>query len=363
MSLDSLAPSEVHRIASESLGAAPPSELVRALVAATAGLPFLVYAAVEAVSRPDGEPPAEAISSATRVALIERLRRVDEPVLDTLLLSSLSQDLGPDDVGGALGADQEQSQRLVDVARASGLIAPSHSPAFAAALHQSLAQILGAARHHHVEISLLRSQIDKSTLSIGPGAASRRARPSRPRAGRRTHGLRGPQPGSPREGCAAVPRRHRGRGQRAQRQPGRRAGPDRGLRDGRPPRRRAAGVRDRPRRRAAAVRIAASVAMHDGSAAQAAELFRWLGPQPDAVVGSAGVLVALGVGDVASARAALERRRLRAADVDGARGARSRRGTAADARRRLPGGDRPAGPVDVGTCRPPSSPPTPPPHW
>ena len=63
--------------------------------------------------------------------------------------------------------------------------------------------------------------------------------------------------------------------------------------------------------RAAAVRIAASVALHDGSAAQAAELFRWLGPYPDAVVGSAAVVAALGVGDVASARAALS------ADVSG----------------------------------------------
>ncbi len=40
--------------------------------------------------------------------------------------------------------------------------------------------------------------------------------------------------------------------------------------------------------RAAAVRIAASIAMHDGSAAQAADLFRWLGPYPDAFVSAAG---------------------------------------------------------------------------
>ena len=39
--------------------------------------------------------------------------------------------------------------------------------------------------------------------------------------------------------------------------------------------------------RAAAVRIAASIAVHDGSAAQAADLFRWLGPYPDAFVGAA----------------------------------------------------------------------------
>ena len=58
--------------------------------------------------------------------------------------------------------------------------------------------------------------------------------------------------------------------------------------------------------RAAAVRIAASVAAHDGGAAQAAELFGWLGPNPDAVIGAAGVIVAIGVGDAAAARAAVD---------------------------------------------------------
>ncbi len=61
---------------------------------------------------------------------------------------------------------------------------------------------------------------------------------------------------------------------------------------------------DVPDQRAAAVRIAASVAVHDGATAQAAELFGWLGPYPDAVVGAANVMVAIGVGDAAAARAA-----------------------------------------------------------
>src|SRR6185312_5976806 len=57
--------------------------------------------------------------------------------------------------------------------------------------------------------------------------------------------------------------------------------------------------------RAAAVRIAASIAAHDGSAAQAADLFRWLGPYPDAFVGAAGAIVSLAVGDLPAARAML----------------------------------------------------------
>src|SRR4029450_2824666 len=57
--------------------------------------------------------------------------------------------------------------------------------------------------------------------------------------------------------------------------------------------------------RAAAVRIAASIAMHDGSAAQAAGPFRWLGPYPDAFVSAAGTIVTVATGDLEAARAAL----------------------------------------------------------
>jgi DNA-binding CsgD family transcriptional regulator len=62
---------------------------------------------------------------------------------------------------------------------------------------------------------------------------------------------------------------------------------------------------DEAAERAAAVRIAASVAMHDGSATQAADLFRWLGPYPDAFVSAAGTVVAIAAGDIEAARAAL----------------------------------------------------------
>ena len=57
--------------------------------------------------------------------------------------------------------------------------------------------------------------------------------------------------------------------------------------------------------RAAAVRIAASVAVHDGNASQAAELFSWLGPHPDAVVGAAAAITLAATGDLATARVAL----------------------------------------------------------
>ncbi len=304
VALGPLTPADVHRIAIDVLGAPPSDDLVRATMAATEGLPFLVHPALAALTSPDRVPPEEAIAAATRVALIERLRRVDEPVLDTLLLSSLSQELGPDDVAAALGVDQYEAQRLVDVARASGLIAPSHAPVFTRSLHRSLAQIVGASRHHHVETALLQTQIQNSTLSMD--LALRLAE----------HGLRDAQLAEALTDLAARNQNHPAKAARLYR-----AATEIGAREINAKLADALALTgdcatagrladallgsEVLAERAAAVRIAASVALHDGSAAQAAELFRWLGPYPDAVVGAAAVVATLGVGDVAAAGAAL----------------------------------------------------------
>ena len=305
VTLEPLASADVQRLCAETLGAAPPAEIIRAILAATAGLPFLVLPAVAATSFAGGDSPDDPIVAATRVALIERLRRVDEPVLDTLLVCSLSQDLGADDVAAALGVGQGEAHRLVDHARASGLIAPSHSSAFATSVHRGVAQILGAARHHRVETALLHTQLEKSTLS--QDLALRLA----------DHGMRDPQLADALTTLAA----------RAQDRPAvaarlYRAATEVGASqlnveladalaltgDCATAGRLADGLlaSENPAERSAAVRIAASVAMHDGSAAQAAELVRWLGPSSDAVTGAAGVVATLGVGDLAVAKAAME---------------------------------------------------------
>jgi DNA-binding CsgD family transcriptional regulator len=241
---------------------------------------------------------------AAKFALIERLRRLDEPVLDTLLVSSLSPELGADDVAAALRMSADEAQRLVDRARASGLIEPSHSHAFLRTVHRCIASIIGNARHHDTEISLLVSQIELSTLS--GDLALRLAE----------HGLR-----DDRLANALADLASRSHGQPARAARLYRAAADAGAT--------ALNTRladalaltgdcatagrladellgsDDPAERAAAVRIASSIAMHDGSAAQAADLFRWLGPYPDAFVSAAGAIVAVATGDIGSARAAL----------------------------------------------------------
>lgn len=304
IALGALTPQEVADSAALSVGAHPSAEVVRALVVSTAGLPFLLRPAMAALASPDGDT-AQAVAEAAKFALIERLRLLDEPVLDTLLMSSLSPELGPDDVAAARRLGPDEAHRLVDRARASGLIEPSHSETFLRTVHLGIAQIIGAARHHDVEIALLCSQIELKTLS--PDLALRMA----------DHGLRDDRLANALADLASHSRSQPAKAARLYR-----AAAEAGAT--------AVSARladalamtgdcttagrltdellasDDPTERAAAVRIAASIAMHDGSAMQAAELFRWLGPYPDAFVGAANAIVSIAAGDAGAARAALD---------------------------------------------------------
>jgi DNA-binding CsgD family transcriptional regulator len=305
VSLGPLGPPDVARIAAEILGAAPTPEIVRALMVATAGLPFLVHSATAAAASRDADaPPATAIAQAAKFALIERLRRLDESVLDTLLVLSLSPELGPDDVAATLRVGADEAHALVDRARASGLIEPSHSRAFLRSVHQCIAQIVGTARHHDTEIALLVSQSESSTLSAD--LALRLAE----------HGLRDDRLANALSDLASDSHGQPARAARLYR-----AAADAGATalssqladalaltgDCSTASRLADELlgSDDASERAAAVRIAASIAMHDGGAAQAADLFRWLGPYPDAFVSAAGAIVTLAAGDLTAARTAL----------------------------------------------------------
>ncbi|KUI16261.1 helix-turn-helix transcriptional regulator [Mycobacterium sp. GA-1285] len=302
--LGPLPPVYVAGLAAEKLGATTPSDIVRSLVVATAGLPFLLRPAIAAAAEPEDEAPATAILQAVRYALSERLRRLDEATLDTLLITSLSRDLGPDDVAAALRMNAEHAYAVVDRARATGLVEPSYSRAFLRTLHRCIAQILGTARHHETEVSLLVSQLESSTLSTE--LALQMAE----------HGLRDDRLATALADMAA----------RSPNQPARaarlyRAAVDAGATTLSPRLADALALTgdcvtagrltdqllgsDDAATKAAAVRIAASIALHDGGAAQAADLFRWLGPYPDAFVSAAGVVVSLAAGDMSAAQAAL----------------------------------------------------------
>jgi DNA-binding CsgD family transcriptional regulator len=305
IALGSLPQQDATEAAAIAMGASPSTEVVRALMVSTAGLPFLLGPAIAAAVSPNSEPVGSAIVHAARFALIERLRRVEEPVVDALLVSSLSPELGSDDVAAALRLDADEALQLVDRARATGLIEPSHSQAFLETVHRAVAQITGAARHHDIEIALLCSQIELSTLSSD--LALRMAE----------HGLHDDRLADALVDLASHSRSQPARAARLYRaaaQAGATAVSAR-LADalaltgdcataGRLADELLASEDEAER--AAAVRIAASIAVHDGSAAQAADLFRWLGPYPDAFVSAANAIVSVAAGDVASARSALD---------------------------------------------------------
>lgn len=304
VALKPLTAAEVHQELAAAFDVGPTPELVRSLMQSTSGLPLLLTSAIAAIADTDAHSTAAAVAQAAKFALIERLRRVDERVLDTVLVSSLSPDLGPDDVAGALRVTSEDAQSLVDRARATGLIEPSHSDTFVRSVHDCVGQIVGTTHHSEVEAQLLRSQLESSTLSADlalqlaeHGRRDRRladaltelgtqssARPALAGklyraavdAGATTLNARLADALARTGDCATA---------------GRLA--DELL------------TSTDEAERAAAVRIAASVAMHDGNAVHAAELFGWLGPYPDAVLSASGAIVALASGDLSTARSAL----------------------------------------------------------
>lgn len=302
VSIGALSSGDVTPIAAEILGAAPTPDFIRALMASTAGLPFLLGPAITAAV--EEQAPASAIAQAASFTLIERLRRLDEPVLDTLLVTSLSPDLGPDDVAATLRIDAQDAQFLVDRARATGLIEPSHSPAFRRSVHHCIAQIIGTARHHDTEIALLVSQVESSTLSADLALRMAEHGLRDDRLARALADLASESHGQP----ARAARLYRAAADAGATKLNSRLADALALTGDCATAGRIAdellGSNDTAER-AAAVRIAASIAAHDGSSAQAADLFRWLGPYPDAFVGSAGAIVTLAVGDLPAAQAAL----------------------------------------------------------
>lgn len=296
ITLGPMTSAEISRRMTDPSGHPPRAELVSNIVVATAGIPFLVDAAL-ASARPYS---AASIGQAALFALIDRLRRLGESELDALLIVSLSRDLGSADLAAALSVPADEARLLIDRARATGLVEPAHSPHFVRAVHRAAAQILGNARHHDVETALLRSQIAMSTLS--PDLALRLAE----------HGVRDDQ-------LADVLRRQAGSGPA---DPALyRAAVDAGAVELRAQLADALALAgecaaaaseadallgsEEPAERAAAVRVAASVAVVNGNSAQAADLVGWLGPYPDAAVSAAAAIVLTATGDAAAAERAL----------------------------------------------------------
>ena len=300
ITLRPLSNGEAARLLADPSGHPLAPDLLAAAATATAGIPALVDA-VAAAQRP---LTAAAISQAVDFALIERLRRLDPAELDALLICSLSTDLAATDLAAVTQSSVDTAADLIDRARGTGLIQPSHPSGFRRSVHRAVAHLVGAARHHELETALLRTQLASTTLSLHLGLELAE------------HGVRDAELAHWLAGQAATLHADPSSTARIYR-----AAVDAGAADMR------AGLADAlaldgdgpgaamladellssaaTDERAAGVRIAASVAAGDGNYAHAEELFGWLGPYPDAAVASAATLVHAATGDLAAARAAL----------------------------------------------------------
>ena len=300
ITLRPLGNAEISRLLADPAGDPLAPDLLVAAPAATAGIPVLVHA-VAAAHRP---LTAAAMTQAVDFALIERLRRLDPAELDALLVCSLSTDLAADDLAAVMQTSAPDIVDLIDRARGTGLIEPSHPPEFRQSVHRAAAHLVGATRHHDVETALLRTQLASSTLSrhLAIELAEHGVRDAD--LARWLAGQAAALPGDPLSQARIY-----------------RAAVDAGATDMRAGLAEALALGgDGPSaaamadtllgsaqgdERASAVRIAASVAAGNGDYAHADELFRWLGPYPDATVASAAALVHAATGDLPGARAAL----------------------------------------------------------
>lgn len=244
--------------------------------------------------------------------LAARLRGLDEPLLDALAVLSLDDALGPADVAAALGVPAEVARDLVDRGHATGLLEPGAGGPARALAHEAVARAVGAVRHREIEAALLDSQLAADTLGVrlaltlaehgigdprladrlaaaaddaAPAAAARLYRAALAAGtGTPADSLRFADALALAADCPSA----------ARVADGLLSAPD-------------------PTVRAAAVRIAASVACHDGNTAQAAELFGWLAGAPDddadadPATGAAAAIVAIAAGELAAARAAVAR--------------------------------------------------------
>lgn len=296
-----------------SLGPLPRSEVGRrvagatgldTVMSATAGLPFLLRPILDSAAALGDTQSANRV---VRAALSTRLRGYDEPTLAALLMLSLDSGLGPTDVATALGTDPDAARDLIDICYASGLLDPAHGRGFTMTVHRAAEQVLGGVRHREIETALLCSQEEAAVLST-PLAITLAE-----------HGMRHPTL------AAVLEKRATGDPQsvrllRAALMASEEQEPrsdalairlaDAAVRIG--DCETAAALADGlleagdPAHRAAAVRIAASVATHDGNTGQAAELYRWLGQFPDyrptELDRAAGTVVFLAAGDPDAAR-------------------------------------------------------------
>ncbi|MBF9523509.1 helix-turn-helix transcriptional regulator [Mycobacteroides chelonae] len=271
------------------------------IATATGGVLALVAAAVD---RLDGADSLESALRAIDSRIDEQLRRLSPSAQAAVLLMSLDPGIGASDIAAALALSDAED--LVDEALGSGLVPSPGQIAFAARVHGCATRLLGAARHLDLERSLLRTQLDIGSVSTDLALALV------------AHGLRDTQIAGLLAEWAATESDPLTAADlyRAALTAGAEPGPIRvplaeslaragDLTAAATQADEVLNATD-PGHRAAAVRIAAAIACHNGDSGQAVALYDWLGTGLNGLTALSAAPVFVGIGQLTSARKVLE---------------------------------------------------------
>ncbi|MFC4604259.1 LuxR C-terminal-related transcriptional regulator [Rhodococcus kronopolitis] len=307
VALGHLSPREIAQRAELTLGVSLPTPLVALLHRVTGGLPRCVDAALDALRQggPNRDGAERAVTAAVSQCHRETLGGLDADLLAALAVATTGTGLDPVELARTLGLDPGSARELVDRTRGCGLVLPSG--ALLGSAHEPLQSLLGAQRTAGLQAESLRTRTALGTLDLAAARAfadagvtdhdlaeflCRQAELAPPRLAAELYGQ------AVRAGAAESTlalRRAEAAALGGDLDTAVRLADD-GLE-------RAAELSASELR--AAVRIAASVAAHQGMLTRSADLYEWLGPAragADSTVASM-VLLATGRPDAASAMA------------------------------------------------------------
>nr|WP_267887147.1 isoniazid response ATPase/transcriptional regulator IniR [Mycobacteroides immunogenum] len=270
------------------------------IIAATGGTTALTAAAIDRVGDPD---PLESALRAIDSRIDEQLRHLSPAAQSAVLLMSLDAGIGASDI--AVTLELSDPEAIVDEALASGLVPGPGQIPFAARVHGCAARLLGAVRHHDLERALLRTQLDVGSVSTNLALVLV------------AHGLHDQEIANLLSQWAATESDpvNAARLYRAALTAGAEPGPIRAplaeslARTG--DLAAAAAQADEalnstdPGQRAAAVRVAAAIACHNGDSGQAAALYSWLGTDMDGLTALSAAPVFVGAGQLENGRKCL----------------------------------------------------------
>lgn len=160
--LEPLSRDEIAAQITEASGAATSPSVLEHIGALTAGNPALVNAALSgARGTPGGNP--KTMAKTIERAIRERLYKLEESEVATVLLCSLRTDVGASELTSVLGVSATKAEHLMDVARCTGFT--DGSLEWSERVYSAAVNVIGRGRRHEIESLLLATRLEQGPLS------------------------------------------------------------------------------------------------------------------------------------------------------------------------------------------------------